>query len=77
MHTEGRGARARVADDGEHSPFGRVPLLLDLGEDAVRLVVDAVRAGRQLAIALDLLLPAHVAGLSAGGQGGQHAGVAV
>lgn len=44
-------------------PFGGIALLLDLGEDAVGLVIDAVRAGWQLAVALDLLLPAHVTGL--------------
>lgn len=41
-------------------PFGGAPLLLDLGEDAVRLVVYAMRASRKLAVAFDLLLPAHI-----------------
>jgi hypothetical protein len=44
-------------------PFGRIPLLLNLCEDAFCLVVDAVRALGHLAVALDLLLPAHIAGL--------------
>lgn len=49
--------------EDHHSPFRRVPLLLDLGEDTFGLVVDAVCACWQLAVALDLLLPAHVASL--------------
>lgn len=44
-------------------PLRRTALLLHLGEDAVRLVVDAMRASRQLTVALDLLA-AHVTGLS-------------
>ena len=48
---------------GHHIPLGRVSLFLHLGEDAVGLVVDAVCAGGELAVALDLLLPAHVTGL--------------
>lgn len=47
-----------------HIPLGWVPLLLDLREDAFGLVVDAVRAGGELAVALDLFLPAHVTGLA-------------
>lgn len=46
-------------------PFRRTPLLLDLGENAVGLVVDAVGAGGQFPVALDLLFAAHVAGLFA------------
>src|SRR5690242_19221873 len=45
------------------APLGRLALLLDLCEDALCLVVLAVRARRHLAVTLDLLLPAHVAGL--------------
>lgn len=56
------GIDCRVLED-HHSPFWRVPLLLDLGEDTFGLVVDAVCACWQLAVALDLLLPAHVASL--------------
>ena len=44
-------------------PFGRIPLLLDLSEDAIGLVVDAVRALGHFPVALDLLLPAHIARL--------------
>ena len=54
-------------DDGR-SPLGRIPLLFHLREDAFRLIVVAVRASRELSIALDLLLPAHVACLAASGQ---------
>jgi hypothetical protein len=46
-----------------HAPFGRIPLFLDLGENAFGFVVDAVCAGWELAIALDLLFAAHIAGL--------------
>ena len=48
---------------GVDAPFGRIPLLLHLREDALGLVVLAVRACRHLAVTLDLLLPAHVARL--------------
>jgi hypothetical protein len=44
-------------------PLWRVSLLFDLGEHTIRLVIDAMRAGRQLAVALDFLLSAHVASL--------------
>ena len=44
-------------------PFRRIALLLDLSEYALRLVILAVRTSRHLAVAFDLLLPAHVAGL--------------
>lgn len=47
------------------SPFRRLTLLLDLCEDAFRLVVLAVGARGHLAVALDLLLAAHVARLQA------------
>ena len=38
-------------------------LLLHLCEDTIRLVIYALRASRQLAIAFDLLLSTHVASL--------------
>jgi hypothetical protein len=44
-------------------PFGRSALLLDLSKDTFSLVVDAVCARRHLAVALDLLLPTHIASL--------------
>lgn len=44
-------------------PLWRLALLLDLGEDALGLVVLAVCALGHLAVALDLLLAAHVARL--------------
>lgn len=57
----------RVAGIRKDVPLGRIALLLDLGEDAVGFVIDAVRASRKLAVALDLLLSAHVAGLATNG----------
>lgn len=42
-------------------PFGWIPFLFYLCEDTVCLIVDAVRALGHLPVALDLLLPAHVA----------------
>ena len=56
----------------KHSPLGRIPLLLDLGEDTFGLVVDTVCACWQLPVALDLLLPAHVASLFDRYQRGLH-----
>jgi hypothetical protein len=50
---------AAIAD----APFRRLTLLLDLCEDALCLIVLAVCARRHLAITLDLLLSAHIAGL--------------
>ena len=47
----------------EYPPLRRLPLLLDLCEDAFRLVILAMCARGHLAVALDLLLPAHVARL--------------
>lgn len=55
--------RCRVRKDGADIPFRRVPLLLDLRKYAVGLVVDAMGAGGELAVALDLLFSTHVAGL--------------
>ena len=43
-------------------------LLLHLCEDTIRLVIYALRASRQLAIAFDLLLSTHVASLSSPNQ---------
>lgn len=43
------------------SPFGRIALLFNVGEDAFSLVVLTVRASWKFAVALDLLAPAHVA----------------
>ena len=57
----------RVAGIRKDVPLGRIALLLDLGEDAVGFVIDAMRASRKLAVALDLLLSAHVAGLVTNG----------
>lgn len=54
-----------IPGNGWCLPFWRLALLLDLGEDALGLVVDAVRARGHLAITLDFLLAAHVAGLAA------------
>lgn len=48
---------------GPDIPLGRTALLLNLGEDTFGLVVCAVTASRQLAVALDLLLPAHITSL--------------
>lgn len=45
------------------SPLGRIALFLYLCEDALRLIILAVRASWHFAIALDLLLPTHVASL--------------
>lgn len=57
----------RLRDDADvYVPLRWSALLLDLGEDAFCFVVLAVTAGRQFAIALDLLLPAHVASLGNG-----------
>lgn len=47
------------------SPFGRIALLLLLGEYAFRLVVRAMAALGHLAVALDFLLSAHIACLLA------------
>ena len=47
-------------------PFGWISFLLDLGEVAFGLVVQAMSACRRLAVAFDLLLPAHVACLEIG-----------
>jgi len=44
-------------------PLGRVALLLDLCENALRFIILAVRASRHFAVAFDLLLPTHVASL--------------
>jgi hypothetical protein len=44
-------------------PFGRIALLLNLCEDTLGLVVDAMAAFGHLAVALDLLFPAHVTSL--------------
>ena len=44
-------------------PFRRISLLLDLGEDTLGLVVDAMRTRRHLPVTFDLLLSAHVASL--------------
>jgi hypothetical protein len=51
----------------EALPFWRRTLLLDLSEDAFGLVIDALGAGGELAVALDLLLPTHVASLAESG----------
>jgi hypothetical protein len=45
------------------APFRRLALLLDLCEDAFCLVVQAMCARGHLAVTLDLLLSAHIAGL--------------
>ena len=45
------------------APFRRLALLLDLCEDAFCLVVLAMCTGGHLAVTLDLLLSAHIAGL--------------
>lgn len=47
-----------------NSPFWWSALLFHVGKDTFSLVVDAVGACRHLPVALDLLLPAHVAGLT-------------
>ena len=44
-------------------PFGRIPLLFHLCKHTFRLVVYTVRASRHFPIALDLLLPTHIASL--------------
>jgi hypothetical protein len=44
-------------------PFGRIPLLLHLREDAFCLVIDAVGALWHLSITLYLLLATHIARL--------------
>lgn len=44
-------------------PLWRIAFLLDLGEDALGLVIDTVGTGGHLAIAFNLLFPTHVAGL--------------
>ena len=45
-------------------PFRRIPFFLDLRKDAVRLVVDAMRALGHFAVAFDFLFPTHIACLS-------------
>jgi hypothetical protein len=44
-------------------PFRRISLLLHLRKNALRLVIDAMGTLGHFAIAFDLLLTAHVAGL--------------
>lgn len=44
-------------------PLGRVALLLYLSEDAVCLIVYAMSASREFAVALDFLPAAHVTSL--------------
>lgn len=44
-------------------PLGRSALLLNLSEDAVRFISGAMCTCRHLSIALDLLLPTHIASL--------------
>ena len=53
----------RYTGTSEYLPFWRLTLLLDLGENALGLVVLAMCARGHLAVTLDLLLPAHVARL--------------
>lgn len=48
---------------GKYVPFGRIALLLHLGEDAFGLVIDTMATFWHLAVAFDLFLAAHVAGL--------------
>lgn len=48
---------------GEYVPFGRIALLLDLGEDTFGLVIDTMATFWHFAVAFDLFLAAHVAGL--------------
>lgn len=55
--------RPHSRHEDEHSPLRRIPFLLNLCKDAVRLVVDAMCTCWQLSIALDFLLSAHVASL--------------
>ena len=44
-------------------PFRRTSLLFDLREDAIRLIINAMRTRRELSITLDFLLPTHIASL--------------
>lgn len=44
-------------------PFWRIPFLFNLGEYTIGLVVETMRALGHFAIAFDLLLPTHIAGL--------------
>ena len=44
-------------------PFWRIAFLFNLGEYTIGLVVDTMRALGHFAIAFDLLLPTHIAGL--------------
>lgn len=46
-----------------HIPFGRIPLLLHLREDALGLVIYTMRTGGHLSVTLDLLLPTHITSL--------------
>jgi hypothetical protein len=64
------GTRLRRASSSK-LPFRRISLLLDLGEDALRLVVDAMRTRRHLPVTFDLLLSAHIASLSYSGLAGR------
>ena len=53
----------RPSSNALHIPFWWIPFLFHLCEYAVGLVVDTMRTLGHLAVALDLLLPAHVASL--------------
>lgn len=44
-------------------PFRGISFLLDLGEDTLRLVVDAMRTSWHLSVTFNFLLSAHIAGL--------------
>ena len=46
-----------------YEPFRGISLLLNLCENAIGLVVDTVGARGKFAIALDFLLPTHIASL--------------
>jgi len=61
-HQDEAKARAGLGRRMADSPFGRIAFLLDLGEDALGLVVLAMGAFGHFAVALDLLLTTHVAG---------------
>ncbi len=56
-------ARQQGGSRSANVPFGRGPFLLDMSEHTLSLVAKAMRASRRLCVALDLLLPAHVASL--------------
>jgi hypothetical protein len=48
--------------NGKHLPLWRISLLLHLCKHTFRLIINTMRASWQLSVALNFLLPTHIAG---------------